>query len=372
MRNFINSIAVLMLISLWGCGKGNSNSVALDASGKHPAGWVDALNGGNHSKSYLASPDACKECHGADLTGGISKVSCLSADRNGISCHAQGPSGHPAGWALPTAHGAHAKSAAVGADGMAFCTNCHGADYRGAGFIQKDCLRCHVTAPHPPKPWSGGTFTHTTTDTSNAPACALCHTGGANLSTIIPATPSGATGCFNNTLCHGVMGHPFPYGGSAHRPGGTGTLLANAQAPYTNCSSCHDTTTAGGTYPVARGVKPLCSACHLNMTNFGGATPGCWDCHGASPTDGRPNGTTFPNRQGSSDGHNRSTHQVNCTVCHPFSTGNASHGWSNGTKSSNAQVVPALNWNPGTRQAGTGSCSPSSISGCHDLKSGWY
>jgi predicted CXXCH cytochrome family protein len=423
------------------------------------------------------------------LTGGVSKVSCFSTDKDGISCHPQGPSGHPAGWSAPAAHGARAKAAPSATQGFLSCTQCHGADY--AGGSGTSCMACHTTAPHPATPWRGTTATgtthtttnegnvsqcarchlnnarlatpvavpagttpgcfngtlchatvghpagwaatghqvaakaaagassgldycrtchgtdfrggtanvscfschtssphskpwlgstgatthiHSTTDTTNALACGRCHAGGVKLST--PTTPPTNAGCFNSTLCHGTpTSHAFPYGGSLHRPGGTGTVLANTSAPYTNCSGCHDTTTAGGTYPVASGVRPLCSGCHLNMANFTSTTPGCWDCHGASATDGRPSGTSFPNRQGSADGHNRNTHRLACTFCHPITTGSASHGWSNGAKSSNAQVKTILFWDPGTRASGTGTCNPSAggiSSGCHGSKTGWY
>jgi len=247
------------------------------------------------------------------------------------------------------------------------CSNtyCHGASLAGGtnntptwGTTIADCTTCHG---YPPATLRSGSAHPAGT------ACNGCHPH-------VNATNNGFTDATKhvNGSVEATGSHAFPYGGSVHRPGGTGTVLANARSPYTNCSGCHDTTTAGGAYPVAAGVRPPCSSCHLNMANFTGTSPGCWDCHGISATDGRPNGSAFPNRQGSSDGHNRGTHRVACTICHPFSSGNPSHGWSGGTRSSNAQVVPALNWNPGNRQAGSGSCSPSSITGCHNLQSGWY
>jgi len=253
MINFRNCVMLFMLISLWGCNNSNHSSVILDATGKHPAGWIDANIGGNHPASFLSAPEKCQECHGADLRGGVSNVGCFSTDRNGISCHAQGPFGHAAGWSNPIAHGVHAKAAAVGVNGMAFCTNCHGADYRGAGVSQKDCLRCHTTAPHPPKPWFGTPSTHSNTDTSNAPACAVCHTGGANLSAAgranLPATAIiGSSGCFNNTLCHGVMGHsdaqwalPSHHGVAAKSDPGIGGNTGLAV-----CQQCHGADFSGG------------------------------------------------------------------------------------------------------------------------------
>ncbi|TWJ13889.1 CxxxxCH/CxxCH domain-containing protein [Geobacter argillaceus] len=209
-----------------------------------------------------------------------------------------------------------------------------------------DCSKCHG---YPPM-----TAAHTG---KLATQCISCH----------PHVNASGTGFTDPTKhINGTIdasgGHGFPYDGATHRS------VANAQAPFTNCTGCHDATTSGGTYPVAAGTAPLCSACHLSMGNFTGATPGCWDCHGATASDGRPNGTSFPNRQGGLNGHNRSTHIVACTVCHPFTAGDTRHGWSNRQTSSYAQVNATINWNPGTRQPGTGSCTPS----CHGLQTGWY
>lgn len=508
-------LILLMVISIWGCSGANDSAIVLDSSGKHPGGWVVAANGGSHPAAHLSAPGKCTECHGNDLKGGISKVSCFSADRNGMTCHAQGPSGHAAGWGLGSAHGAHAKSAAIGADGLAFCTNCHGTDYRGAGDIRKDCLRCHITAPHPVAAnWrSAGAVTHTDTVQSNAPACVGCHNsatpnlaapssslfanspagsfkGGSpdcfsasmchgdvrktvdcnachsiattspfkslagatstsdskvgahvkhlsafvqvpayssniacsechdvpgspitsgthrngtndiifgTLANIGPLTPTytAATGICANTYCHGTTltgggsnkspiwnqanylaggcstchgfppttvrngaaahsasgacagchshvnssnngfsdaskhingivestdGHNFPLQGSVH-------MNAAGTTPWSTCVACHSNT-PGGTYPVAAGVAPNCTGCHINGLRVPVGTSSCWDCHGSSATNGRPNGTTFPNRNGEHAKHNAI--MANCDYCHfGGGTGTITHGNSN-------------------------------------------
>jgi hypothetical protein len=335
----------LICASLLGCSTASDTAVSvLDASGRHPAGWV-ATGGGNHPAVYLAAPATCKECHGADLTGGISAVSCFSANRSGMTCHAQGPVGHPVGWSAPSAHGVHAKAVASGTDGMKFCSACHGADYRGSGTNQKDCLRCHTTAPHPAKPWFGGAMTHKTTDPTNAPACAVCHTNRLNLSptgaATLPATAViGTTGCFNNTLCHGQLGHPADWSapashGSAAKaaPGTTQGLNYCTQCHGSNfvngtgtsCKTCHTSaphpaapwrgTTASGTTHTTtdQGNAPVCGRCHAGGARL--ATPGalvpnatCFNntlCHGAATAH------AFPN-PGSA--HKSST--TGCSSCH--------------------------------------------------------
>jgi predicted CxxxxCH...CXXCH cytochrome family protein len=290
--------------------------------------------------------------------------------------------------ALIVAGGGTAPAFTGGANGQCTNTYCHGAKMPGgdttgsnrspawgtpflpATITVAACGTCHG---FPPSTASGHPPVTAPTSFPLGSGC-NCHGNingaGTSYGTIFVNKALHINGIFEPA----ASGHAFPYGGSVHRPGGTGNPLANNAAPYTNCSGCHNTTTAGGTYPVTSGVIPLCSACHLNMTNFSGTTPGCWDCHGASAADGRPNGSTFPNRQGSSDGHNRSTHRLTCTSCHPITSGSTAHGWSNRVKSTNAQVLPALNWTPGTRATNNGTCNPSAggFSGCHGSKTGWY
>jgi predicted CxxxxCH...CXXCH cytochrome family protein len=170
----------------------------------------------------------------------------------------------------------------------------------------------------------------------------------------------------------GVAPHAIPlsaggYPGSLHRSATNGSGCRSV--------ACHPADAAGSAYPATAGTAPNCRGCHLNASPS--SDPRCSDCHGSATTEGttsagRPDGTSFPNRQGSGDGHNRGTHRVACITCHSITSGDGGHGWSSRIRSTNAQVVPALNWNPGTRAAGQGSCSPSSISGCHDAESGWY
>ena len=184
---FRSAIAAFICLTLFACSKGNDSPTAIDPrTGKHASDWVVANTGGNHPAVASVSQESCRECHGQDLLGGISKVSCFTASFNGIGCHPNGP-GHPAGFSNPDTHGARAKAAAGGVNGLATCKGCHGIDYRGAGSTAKDCIGCHklsnstTNAPHSPAPWRGGSRSHTTVHESNASACAQCHTAGANL-----------------------------------------------------------------------------------------------------------------------------------------------------------------------------------------------
>src|SRR5919198_5794028 len=127
---FIRAMAMVAFFAgLWGCSRANDGAPTIDRTGKHPAAWAVADTGGDHPGVFIASPDQCKECHGKDLLGGISKVSCFSTSFAGIACHPNGPSGHPSGWGAPGSHGPAAKAAAAGANGFSFCQKCHGADF---------------------------------------------------------------------------------------------------------------------------------------------------------------------------------------------------------------------------------------------------
>jgi len=201
---------------------------------------------------------------------------------------------HDAGWESPDSHGAVAKAAATSTTGFAVCQECHGDTFIG-GISNITCLNtagCHgasVSAPHSPKPWRGGTRTHTNTDQSNAPVCALCHTNGANSSVQPAPFDSGAApGCFNNTLCHGAEGHaadwsdPDIHGASAKDAPGTSSGFAY-------CETCHGTDFAGGS-----------------------ANQSCFTCHGVSAPH-----SPKPWRDGTRTHTNTNSNNASvCALCH--------------------------------------------------------
>ncbi|KAB0667241.1 CxxxxCH/CxxCH domain-containing protein [Oryzomonas japonica] len=312
---FKPALFALVAVTLFACSKGNDKASNIDPrTGKHPAGWAVANTGGSHPTAFLSVPSSCYECHGKDLKGGISGVSCFTASRSGMSCHANGPSGHPAGWAAPDVHGAAAKAALSGMNGLARCQVCHGADFSG-GIAKKSCLNtagCHGTgimAAHSPKPWLSriGGRTHTSADPSNAAACAVCHTAGANSSRKPSATPPAGTApnCFNNTLCHGVEGHAFAswtsagFHGAAAKAAAGGITVNGQYSPvssFASCVACHGTDYNGGT------AQQTCLK-----------TTGCHGANVAAPHPARPwrsttGGVTHTTTDTSNAGQ--------CAVCH--------------------------------------------------------
>ena len=313
-RNLRHStLSLILLVAFAGiAGCANDNSSGGMSS---PPDWVVVPSGGQHAKSatrdYLANGGStpCTECHGADLSGGTSKVSCFG---NPAGCH-HGP---VSGWtvASPAAqnHGVSAKQA-PGSSGFVSCQICHGSNFSG-GTSGVSCFTCHgVSAPHAPKPWrglSGSPYTHTdTAETGNAPVCYQCHayTGTANPNNPhVPPSPASAgtaPGCFNGTMCHNETGHAVPFNTTVH--------YSVTNATFTlNCGTCHAVT---GTSPVSG--APLCTTCHIAGSPLTALS--CTSCHANPPT-----GVTtaaYPNVAGAHAAHialNSAGTVIACDTCH--------------------------------------------------------
>jgi len=390
LRNFRNPIGCLILLAALGAAAGCSTAETPNGSGTNmnhvlPSGdsvpgWLVVPSGGSHTSTatqdYIANGGAsgCTECHGSDLSGGISGTSCFA---NTAGCHHD----PVANWATPAVHGATAKKA-PGSSGFASCQICHGNNFSGGG-AQTPCSSCHVvSAPHPARPWRGSTLTHTDTNTSNAPVCAQCHfPGSPNNPANHPATPapSGtAPGCFNSTLCHSeaTVPHPVgsawvatspaaqPHGNDAKAPPGSTTGFTYCQVCHgtgtnfsggssnVSCYPCHSTTSnsphasqwrTGDTYlhtTTAEGNAAVCAFCHLNGANSpiappsppapAGTAAGCFNstlCHGAGGVP-HPVGSTWVAASPAAQPHGVSAKATPgatagfsyCQVCHGTGT----------------------------------------------------
>jgi hypothetical protein len=90
---------------------------------------------GEHMTAAKADITVCTECHGEDLAGGISRISCTS-------CHLGSPTSvHPTDWVpLFRTHGPY-----VAANGTAACANqyCHGTTLAGVPGSGPSCTTCH-------------------------------------------------------------------------------------------------------------------------------------------------------------------------------------------------------------------------------------
>ena len=102
----------LLLLATLAAGCSKERGAPFDPYAGHSAEFFPS-----HPAEYRASPDSCTNCHGEDLGGGISKVSCSSGSFDGRACHPGGPGGHPDGW-LATHTATDPAQAAV-------CAQCH-------------------------------------------------------------------------------------------------------------------------------------------------------------------------------------------------------------------------------------------------------
>jgi len=359
----LSTLSLILLVAFAGiAGCGSDKSPGGMSS---PPDWVVVPSGGRHAKSatlsYIANGGIsdCAECHGADLSGGTSKVSCFG---NPAGCH----HGTVAGWDTAAVHGASAKKA-PGNSGFASCQVCHGGNFSSGGS-QVSCFPCHgVRGPHSPKPWRSATggATHTSTDPENAAVCTQCHSPGSpNNPAGHPAIPAPAgtpPGCYNNTLCHGAGGAPHALGSawvdpttaSFHGPtakqdlkycqgchGTPGTTLFNGGAAPTSCqgSTCHPQAKA---HPIRwyqapqpfpgyvsshrdsgnRGVA--CAVCHKvdgAGTGADTAAPSCYSatfngvtCHSGGP-GGSNHAVPFPGTAHTAASQTSFT--ADCSPCH--------------------------------------------------------
>jgi hypothetical protein len=200
---------LLLLVTglvLSACSTSTTTGGLLDANGKHPSSFVN-------THPSFAGPDgsACTVCHGDDLRGGISKVSCFTASFGGQNCHDAGPT--PANHQpIATWVNAHQGAAAALRPTFSGCNAavCHGATLQGAGgpscFSSSfDVFLCHSGGPPPdfhPANWYVDHRPFADANGTASCASAACH--GATLH----ADPPDATGpsCFNATwgalACH--------------------------------------------------------------------------------------------------------------------------------------------------------------------------
>jgi predicted CxxxxCH...CXXCH cytochrome family protein len=294
----VAALACLLGVLAAGCGRGERAGVAGPASAgrQHPAGWV-----ADHPAQALSSLQNCTQCHEMTvLRTGSAIPSCMTAE-----CHHK-PS---PGWPTAGIHGAQAKRApGPSGGGLASCQLCHGVDYKGGGS-GVSCASCHgVQAPHPTKPWRGGSLTHATTDPSAAAACAQCHYPGAPANPadhpLNPAPKGTVPGCFNNTLCHGNAAAPHELGPVWLQPTSVAFHGLEAKKDLLACQACHGT--PGTTKFDGGAAATACSSCHTDAK----AHSKPWH---AAPASGFPPYT--PSHR------NALKRETACAVCHDVEKG---------------------------------------------------
>jgi hypothetical protein len=252
-----------LAVMLSSCSTANQDSPLsfVDASGNHPDGWITAHG------SY-AAPDGspCMYCHGDDLAGGITGVSCSS---DAVGCHSGGPAFHPADWLDSSLTGnawhGDAYNNFFQINGFE-CVDCH--DPVGVAWPDGgNCVVCHFspTGGKSPGGWAHASTGHSSfAGSPEQSVCVTCHE--VNIS--FGNQPS----CHN---CHDVVIHAVPNLGHEQSVSTSGQFT-------TLCSTCH---AISGTSPNAS--APLCVSCHTESSPYSGAN--CTSCHDDPPDNGKHN-----------------------------------------------------------------------------------
>ncbi len=132
----MKNINILFIISimLFGLLVGCSEDVTPLVSVSHPEGWNVKGNENFHGTKVLtAGHFSCKDCHGTDYQGGQHVIGCHE-------CHASYP--HPAEWNLFANQNSHGAYVQKNEGSLDYCKKCHGMDLRG-GQSGISCYSCH-------------------------------------------------------------------------------------------------------------------------------------------------------------------------------------------------------------------------------------
>ncbi len=355
---------------LYGCSSPNSQSFIDPDTGKHAANWLPsshamaASSGTTSLGTAVPNTAACTQCHGADLDGGISGVSCTG-------CHLGGPTSvHPATWVpVPLTHG---PSVSSGSTPVAKCSNqyCHGTSLGGVAGSGPSCSTCHAWPFTPGSvvcgschgiPPSGSVYPdtpgrhalHTAWTGTATASCSACHNGSDGA--------SGTVTHSNGVVEVSILSTYNSKSGSA-----------SYDSSSMSCSqvSCHggprtQTATQANALPSQATLAPTpswsngtidvgtqCTSCHVygtlenNSYNSGQHFLHVWD----------PNNGPAPNGQNP---------KVACTVCHDSIKLAASHFTTLNTPAlegpASATILDSLQYN----SPSLGNCSPP----CHDTTS---
>ncbi len=243
---------------------------AVEATGGHPAGWMDPASAGFHAVSASQNLAGCGSCHGANLdgVGGSATTSCATAGCHGpawrtncLMCHGgvDDSTGAPptATWgheAEPRRVGAHTKHLGATLAAAVACAECHPvpADALTAGHVDGSAVKMVFG----PRAKAGG------------------------------AAPSydAAAGRCSATYCHGTYSGTYAYtiwDWSVDEPIDVQVAYAGSRAaplwadgPMT-CGSCHgDPPTASRVWHSGRhGTLPQqneCQLCHPDAASVSG------------------------------------------------------------------------------------------------------
>jgi predicted CxxxxCH...CXXCH cytochrome family protein len=272
----LGSLLLMGALLIVSCGTSNSKSPFDADSGAHPAGWLPK---GHADAAKADGSSTCMECHGSDLSGGISGVSCLSCHVNGspftltgcTSCHATNRPG-----AHNTITGHFAPSVTL-PDG---CNTCHNG--AGSGTLKHDNGTVDISLLSLYSS-NNGTIVHNSDDTCSNVSC---HGG--------QKTPNWLTGSINVptqcTSCH-VLGPSA--GDPEYNSVWSGQHALHVTTLGKTCVTCHDTTKLTISHFVTLNTLTMEGPASATIQGFLNYSPGTGDtctspCHSGLPPDPRP------------------------------------------------------------------------------------
>jgi predicted CxxxxCH...CXXCH cytochrome family protein len=258
---FLGLLLLALLVVMTSCKTEREQS----ALGPHPTGWMDASSANFHGiPAQRDSSNNCRACHGEDLTGGTSGVSCAE-------CHLALP--HPPSWTDTSSAGFHGLVART--DSGRMCEACHGVDFRG-GLSGVSCFDCHSAYPHIENTnWAGPVTADTTfhgwtaMSTADEPgqSCKPCH--GADFH-----GTTRAQSCYD---CHTSLHTDVTNANiTTHR-----AFVADKSWNIVECQTCHGSDYTGGAALAVNGAAN-CTQCHL-PSDTARVLTGCNVCHTTDP-----------------------------------------------------------------------------------------
>jgi predicted CxxxxCH...CXXCH cytochrome family protein len=298
-------VTICCVIALGACTSElkDADDLPLDPTlpGIHVEGWASALNANFHGKALATANydyTKCRACHGLDLRGGTSKISCADP-----ACHASVPGDHPVGWLSAINDDFHGKVLMQASYDFGKCSSCHGTDLDGgATGISCNNDGCHTKADGGPKacytchgdrdmkttypPLSSFHVSHVTgTSISTALDCADCHhttmNGYDDPNHLGGSNPNGAEvllmGTLANVSTKGTVGTPGYDAGSKScsnvychgnfTNGNNATVVKDGQ-DQAKCGSCHGDPATGNPLPKPPHMaQDACSNCHSGVVD---------------------------------------------------------------------------------------------------------
>lgn len=221
----------------------------------HQENWKEPENHGVFVLKSGGTKNCATSCHGGDLRGGSSKISCFSCHKNNYP--------HEKNWTQLDNHGKKYLESKESCS-----TKCHGQDLKG-GLSQISCTKCHTIYPHSS---SFGEKSHgqIAKEAGIKATCATnCH--GQDLS--VKVTDKSCLDCHTK--------EDFPEIFVPENPTNPTPVKFHTQSDWTNpkVHGVEGVMKKGGIYSDNTEGLNSCKGCHGGNLTGGGETPSCLDCH---------------------------------------------------------------------------------------------